>query len=334
MPSKNRVYFVNGTNQSLKCQHDDKTTNGLNWETPSGVSGVSENVDENFVSIQLTPFLSSQAGKYICKDSSGAGDQFEITVVAVEETKNQPKFEFPEPLEPLVCDYNFSATDGQDTKSAAEWYKDDQKISDLNDERFKVTPKGLSISDPLRTDSGVYTAKYNFSKTDMPNKVFSLSCEVTLTADPFVLPFEKSKNLIEEDKLELQCSVLGFPKSIVTWFKDGLKLNRTGAKLAPNNEGFENGHLIIEDLDFDDAGEYNCTATGANQQKSSQVIIVRVKSKMAALWPFLGIVGEVIILCLIICIYEKRRNKEADDSFPAVPENEHSEPKGNVRKRN
>lgn len=31
--------------------------------------------------------------------------------------------------------------------------------------------------------------------------------------------------------------------------------------------------------------------------------------KMAALWPFLGICAEVVILCLIIFIYEKKRNK-------------------------
>ena len=31
--------------------------------------------------------------------------------------------------------------------------------------------------------------------------------------------------------------------------------------------------------------------------------------KLAALWPFLGIVAEVIILCTIIFIYEKRRGK-------------------------
>lgn len=31
--------------------------------------------------------------------------------------------------------------------------------------------------------------------------------------------------------------------------------------------------------------------------------------KLAALWPFLGICAEVIILCAIILIYEKKRNK-------------------------
>lgn len=31
--------------------------------------------------------------------------------------------------------------------------------------------------------------------------------------------------------------------------------------------------------------------------------------KLAALWPFIGICAEVFVLCAIILIYEKRRNK-------------------------
>lgn len=41
--------------------------------------------------------------------------------------------------------------------------------------------------------------------------------------------------------------------------------------------------------------------------------------KLAALWPFLGICAEVLILCIIILIYEKRRNKcelEESDTDP------------------
>jgi hypothetical protein len=34
-----------------------------------------------------------------------------------------------------------------------------------------------------------------------------------------------------------------------------------------------------------------------------------VKDKLAALWPFLGICAEVFVLCAIILIYEKKRNK-------------------------
>lgn len=37
--------------------------------------------------------------------------------------------------------------------------------------------------------------------------------------------------------------------------------------------------------------------------------IVYISDKLAALWPFLGICAEVVVLCAIILIYEKKRNK-------------------------
>ena len=39
-------------------------------------------------------------------------------------------------------------------------------------------------------------------------------------------------------------------------------------------------------------------------------VLVCVSDKFAALWPFLGICAEVLILCIIIFIYERRRSKK------------------------
>lgn len=36
--------------------------------------------------------------------------------------------------------------------------------------------------------------------------------------------------------------------------------------------------------------------------------------KLAALWPFVGIVCEVLILCIVIFVYEKRRVKPDFDT--------------------
>lgn len=47
----------------------------------------------------------------------------------------------------------------------------------------------------------------------------------------------------------------------------------------------------------------------------SILVFYLITDKLGALWPFLGICAEVIVLCTIILIYEKRRNKaELDES--------------------
>lgn len=110
-------------------------------------------------------------------------------------------------------------------------------------------------------------------------------------------------------------------------------------------ENVPNAMLIINATTLDDRGRYNCTAKNkaslsgdARYKHAERGCYVRVKGnwldaptaylcfsnrclcyismqtgKLAALWPFLGICAEVLILCAIILIYEKRRNKEGMD---------------------
>lgn len=68
--------------------------------------------------------------------------------------------------------------------------------------------------------------------------------------------------------------------------------------------------LRIKDLDMtSDPGTYTCN--GTNSEGTGQATItLRVRSHLAALWPFLGIVAEVLVLVTIIFIYEKRRKPD------------------------
>lgn len=72
--------------------------------------------------------------------------------------------------------------------------------------------------------------------------------------------------------------------------------------------------MIINSATLSDYTYYSCQGINEvmekrNENPARSEGLVRVKDKLAALWPFLGICAEVFILCTIILIYEKRRNK-------------------------
>lgn len=86
------------------------------------------------------------------------------------------------------------------------------------------------------------------------------------------------------------------------------------------------GELKIDEVNMGDRGEYICIGESEDGQRFNMTSAVRIKGtrkhpvarylktfvvldKYAALWPFLGICAEVFVLCAIIFIYEKKRNK-------------------------
>lgn len=68
--------------------------------------------------------------------------------------------------------------------------------------------------------------------------------------------------------------------------------------------------LHIADLDLEaDPGSYACNGTSP-EGTGQAVVMLRVRNRFAALWPFLGIVAEVLVLVTVIFIYEKRRKPD------------------------
>lgn len=127
-------------------------------------------------------------------------------------------------------------------------------------------------------------------------------------------------NVVEEEKLRIECNVLGNPYPTLNWTIDSGNYNlssgfddRVTFQDYKDDTGtnVENGVLIIEKVNKQDRGNYICIATNKYylKDKMEAASYVRIKDKFAALWPFLGICAEVIVLCAIIIIYEKKRNK-------------------------
>lgn len=228
---------------------------------------------------------------------------------------------------PLVCSLNNTT-----------WEKDNKTIV-TTDKGYKQFPENGTLI-VLKVDSthmGVYVCKEGSHASET----------ITLFVRPYVKQFEKAKNMIQGDPLQLECKGYGYPIPVVEWTTKGNVLVPDGARITLKDTAAQqessvmvNGTIRITNMDFEDAGDYECVATNIYGM-SNATISVKVKDKLAALWPFLGICAEVAILCTIIFIYEKRRTKrmQQEEERAATEEQErlnaNNESKGNddVRQR-
>lgn len=193
----------------------------------------------------------------------------------------------------------------------ASWYKENMPAlaAVAGKEELVKVDNETGILEILKADDPIIFGNYSC-------KVGNSSTDYRIVPKPTVV-LPESTSVVEGEKLHLVCNGKHSPgvKIIWTFGNQNYTTSKGRVKIQKDVERGINGALLmVENIEMNDRGNISCrvsynwsdTVEGHSAQAFT---LLRVKDKFAALWPFLGICGEVAVLCAIILVYEKKRNK-------------------------
>lgn len=206
---------------------------------------------------------------------------------------------------------NCDITDTDSGTYTVKWLKEEEEIKPS--ERIGVAGGNnkfsLKIKHAHQNDAGQYVCAVYKDNDEVKRANMTLFSKVHVKTPD-------NLNFVEGEALKIVCLVIGKPNPTISWrvgnetYDGEDESDRVTLETDPDSQ-VPNTIFLIKEAKMSDRNSYECIATSelGSTTAASSTTMVRIKDKYAALWPFLGICAEVFVLCAIILIYEKKRNK-------------------------
>ncbi|KAM0724709.1 Basigin [Formica fusca] len=284
-----------------------KAENGIRWtrngqtlepELSSGQLVVLSKAGTGTSKLSATQATESHDGDYKC--TSDSAESFHLSIYIDIKIRVLTPKDIPLVLE---C---------ANKSDKVQWQKEKTPLSTAlagNEDIIKIDNEtgSLEIVKDKKEAYGNYTCKLGANST----------IEYRVVPRP-IAHLAESTSVVEGEKLHLVCAGKDpSPGVKISWtFGDQNYTRSKGrVKIAKDSEtGIYGAVLIVDNIEMNDRGNIICRMSynwsdPVAEHSSEAETFLRVKDKLAALWPFLGICVEVVVLCAIILVYEKKRNK-------------------------
>ncbi|XP_077989304.1 neuroplastin-like [Glandiceps talaboti] len=325
-PEKSVIwYFKRSGSADPEEELDEMNTQAYDIQTTSVAPGDTTSV------LNLKIVDSQDSGSYICQETQG-NNRFTATLIVY----TPPQVELSNPQDEATNGTYGDAGNGRNiqikygvnitlecssNQRNVTWKRNGESITktgplDLDgDEDIDVdirTNNTLIVVNSELSDAGIYEC---IAEHQVGGQVFTEKQSIQITA-PIKIHLEQSVSLEEGETARIPCSVSGYPPPTITWSR-GLKplTNSSDNGRIWISESTEPGSnilvstLIVKKVVHEDRDLYICNATNPARSISDECLL-RVKDRLAALWPFVGILCEVIVLIVVILICERRQKSK------------------------
>lgn len=205
---------------------------------------------------------------------------------------------------PLVLFCNVTSVD---TNAKLTWTRDGRNVNQIPElqHRYEVidAEHKFVIERTVEEDAGQYACTLPGAANMLPVAQFRVIANVAAR-------LARNTQLIEGESLWLVCRVAGTEPTVAWILPDNRTLtNSTDRIILEHENNVPNSALYIAQVVSEDRGEYTCraenlaTANGHNPGFASGM--VRIREKLAPLYPVAGILVELFVLFVVLYTYEK-----------------------------